>query len=158
MWYLKNCPGGALTITFTANTNDDIHAQFYEISGSDTAAPLDKTGTGADTTSATSHSVTTSAGVSSNVTLIAAFYSFNVNNTFTKDTNYVDGVTTNEATGGDSSYGETRIMTGASGTQTASVTFGTTDTAVSVIASFLASGGAPACTPTLTLMGVGRCN
>lgn len=159
LWEQENSVAGADTVTATSGNADDIHVYIFEISGLLTASGFDASGTGADTTTNTAHSVTTSGAVAqSSEYALGNFFSWNVGTgqTFTAGSGFTNRQTTVNTAGGDSGVVEDQVLSGASGTQTASTTFGTTDTAIKLIATWKASGAStPTCAYTIGLLGVG---
>jgi hypothetical protein len=135
MWFLPNCPGGALTVTIHTTASSTIHIRLYEISGASTTGQPDASNSGDDATN-TSHTITTTGSVTlGDQCTIAVYFSWNVSNTFTADAAYTSEAVSDSG-GGDTCFGEHRLQTSASGTQTAACTFGTTDTAIKLIASY----------------------
>jgi hypothetical protein len=147
LWEQENSVAGADTVTATASTSDDIHLYIEEVSGLLTSAGFDASNTGADTTSSTSHSIGTSTSIAqSSEYAFAAFFSWNVGTgqTFTSGSGFSVQQSTVNSAGGDSGAIEDKVLSGASGAQTASITFGTSDSAIQLIGTWKASGGSPA--------------
>lgn len=141
IWYMANCPGGAVTVTLTSS--GDSHLHIYEISSIVTTSPLDATGAAEDTSGSTSQSISTSGSVAqASEYVIAGFFSWNQGSqTFTASGGYTTEQTTQNA-GGDSLGSLDQIFTNASGVQTASCTFGLSDAEVpKVIATFKGTAG-----------------
>lgn len=125
-FYLPNCPGGALTVTAHGTTASTIHLSILEYTNIPSSSVLSASGSLAEG-SAAPHTVTTSGSVSQpRVSAIAAFLSWSNGITYTAGNigGVAGAIETQETSGtGDSLGSEDVLLTAASGTITANITF-----------------------------------
>lgn len=138
LYYVKSCNAGANTAKVTDNNISDPHLHIYEVSGCDTTAPLNASGTLSAGSSA-SYSVSTSGAAAANDYVIAAFLNWALAGTWTVGSGYGNTETANNSTGGDTTFSEDKVASSAA-IQTATATCSSTPTTeVALIATFKAS-------------------
>lgn len=133
-YYVKNSKVGANTVKFTwtgSGTAAFIH--IWEISGCDTANPLDQTGT---VVSSSTASVSTTNPTTNANELVFAFFADSPNSrSLVAGSGYSPSEFTNNVTGGDCAISEVKIVS-STGTQTATITGNSTDVLSQIIATF----------------------
>jgi hypothetical protein len=122
--------GGQTQVSEKPTASSDIHIQMFDIANPG-SSPVDASGN--TNSSATTSSVSTSTMTSNATDLVIAIFFDNANNrTFTHGTGYTAVVSTNNSSGGDSSFSEDNT-TSTTGTQTATATGGAGDLVVMAI-------------------------
>lgn len=154
LWYFENTAAGADTVTVTYVAAANVRAILLEYSGLAASGSLDQTNSAqADASSSiNAGNVTTT----QNDELMIAATRDDTNTTFTAGSGWVIETEVAAAPNTRLVY-EDRIAT-VTGTYTGDMTSSGNLLWAAVIATFKGTGGGPPpCTPTLTLLGVGRC-
>ena len=134
--YVKSSNSGANTVTANLPASGHPHLHIWEVSGCDTSAPLDQTGS---VSGSTTYSVSTSGSTTTaNELVVGAFGDSTANETVTIGSGYTLSEQTNNTTGNDVYFTETKIVS-STGTQTATITATGTDSFSQLIATFKAS-------------------
>lgn len=141
LFYVRNSHSGANTVTCTSSVpSTDPHLHIYEVSGCDTVAPFNASGT-LTTGTSSSYSVSTSGAAAVNDYVFAAFLNWALAGTWTLGSGYGNTETANNTTGGDTSFSEDKVASSAA-VQTATATCSSTPgTEVALIATFKAAAG-----------------
>ena len=121
LFVVNSCAGGQKQVTATTSVSEDIHLHVMEVTGQG-ASPQDATGN----TRSTTLSVSTSGSTTTATDLVIAFFYDNDHNqTVTAGTGYAQIEQSNNTTGGDVGFSESKTVS-ATGVQTATITDGGT--------------------------------
>lgn len=150
VWATNSAAGGQTTVTLTFTTAADVHLHIFDIAGQ-APSPRDAQGN----TEAVALSVTTS-GATTNATdlVIGFFYDNALNQTFTAGSGYASVEQTNNTTGGDCAFSESKTVS-STGTQTATASAGGGETREQSIVAISSPGATTGCTNSIALLGVG---